>query len=245
MSVVNSIPPKPPIRYPESDGRPMAENTLQFRYIVTIHGGLDTLFRDNPNVFVAGDLLWYPVEGHPEICLAPDAMVVFGRPKGERGSYQQWNEGNLPPQVVFEVRSPSNRFGELLNKFRFYERHGVEEYYIYDPDHGTLEGWQRSGDHFEQIAQMNGWVSPRLGVRFELAPTGELFLYGPDGQRFATYLELAAQRDEERRAREQAQQRAAEAQQKAAEAQQKATEAEQKAARLAEQLRALGVEPEA
>ena len=35
----------------------------------TIQGGLDALFRDNPQVFVAGDLLWYPVEGHPEIIL--------------------------------------------------------------------------------------------------------------------------------------------------------------------------------
>jgi Uma2 family endonuclease len=266
MRVANIIPPKPPIHYPESDGLPMAENSLQFRYIVTIQGGLDTLFRDDLNVFVAGDMFWYPVEGHPEIRVAPDTLVVFGRPKGDRGSYQQWNEGNIAPQVVFEVLSPSNRFGELLLKFQFYERYGVEEYYIYDPDHGTLEGWRRSGEQFQGVAEMNGWVSPRLGVRFELTPGGELHLYAPDGQRFATYLELAAQRDEERRAREQAQQRATEAQQEATEAQQEATEAQQeateakqkatealqkaaeaqqKAARLAEQLRALGVEPEA
>jgi hypothetical protein len=25
--------------------------------------GCDALFKDDPNVFVAGDLLWYPVEG--------------------------------------------------------------------------------------------------------------------------------------------------------------------------------------
>src|SRR5262245_51668604 len=57
--------------YPESDGKPLADNTKQFRYIVMIEGGIDALFRDDPNVFVAGDLLWYPVEGHPEICTAP------------------------------------------------------------------------------------------------------------------------------------------------------------------------------
>src|SRR3954466_2232357 len=97
------------IEYPDSDGEPMAENTLQFRTIVTIQGGLDALYRNDPNVFVAGDLLWYPVEGDNTICTAPDVIVAFGRPKGDRGSYLQWKEDNIPPQVVFEVLSPNNR----------------------------------------------------------------------------------------------------------------------------------------
>lgn len=46
-----------PIVYPESDGKPMADNTRQFRYIVTIQGGIAALFADRPDVFVAGDLL--------------------------------------------------------------------------------------------------------------------------------------------------------------------------------------------
>ncbi len=54
--------PRTEIIYPDSDGKPMADNTRQFRYIVTIQGGIAALFADNPNVFVAGDLLWYPVE---------------------------------------------------------------------------------------------------------------------------------------------------------------------------------------
>ena len=43
---------------------------------------------------MAGDLLWYPVEGQPNICQAPDVMVVWGRPKGERKSYLQWLENS-------------------------------------------------------------------------------------------------------------------------------------------------------
>jgi len=45
---------------------------------------LEWLFQDDPNVFVAGDLLWYPTEGNNVIRAAPDAMVIFGRPKGDR-----------------------------------------------------------------------------------------------------------------------------------------------------------------
>ncbi len=40
-------------------------------------------------------------------------MVAFGRPKGERGSYQQWKENNIPPQVVFEILSPGNTQTEM------------------------------------------------------------------------------------------------------------------------------------
>src|SRR5262245_53202889 len=99
-----------PIIYPDCDGEPIAENTLQFEYIVTIKEGLEWEFRDD-NVFVAGDLFWYPEEGHPEIRTAPDTLLVFGRPKKHRYSYLQWEEEGIAPQVTFEVLSPSNRAG--------------------------------------------------------------------------------------------------------------------------------------
>ena len=69
------IPPPPTIIYPDSDGEPMAENTLQYEWIVTIKGGLDQQFAEDSSVFVAGDLFWYPVEGHPEIRHAPDTLA--------------------------------------------------------------------------------------------------------------------------------------------------------------------------
>ena len=103
---------RPDVIYPDSDGKPMAENTLEYRWIVTIKEGIDRVYRPDPNVFVAGDLLWYPVEGDPKIRMAPDTLVAFGRPKGDRGSYIQFREGGIAPQVVFEVllaRQPSQR----------------------------------------------------------------------------------------------------------------------------------------
>ncbi len=50
------------IEYPETDGEPMAENTLQYDWITRIKGNLECIFADDPNVFIAGDLFWYPVE---------------------------------------------------------------------------------------------------------------------------------------------------------------------------------------
>jgi Uma2 family endonuclease len=265
MSVLAPVPASTEIVYPESDGRPMADNTLQFRWIVTIEGGLETQFADDPNVFVAGDLLWYPVEGHSEISTAPDVIVAVGRPRGDRRSYLQWREGNIPPQVVFEVLSETNTVPQMNRKFHFYQRYGVEEYYLFDPDRQELQGWRRVGEWLEEIPEMNGWVSPRLGIRFDLS-SGELQIFGSDGRRFLSYQELAAQREREQqeaeRQRQEAEHQRQEAEhqrqeaehqrqeaehqrQEAERAQQQATEAASKAERLAAQLRALGIEPEA
>lgn len=195
------------ILYPDSDGRPMADNTKQFRWIVTIKEGLEWLFQNDPDAFVAGDLLWYPVEDENTIRAAPDVLVAFGRPKGDQGSYQQWKEENVSPQVVFEILSPGNTLAEMAKKLQFYDRYGVEEYYLYDPEQVDLAGWLRSEERLEVIEPMAEWVSPRLGIRFELSEAG-LQLYRPDGERFATYVELAQQRQQERQEKELAQQRA-------------------------------------
>ena len=230
------------IDYPDSDGQPMSDNTKQFRWIVTIEGGLELLYAGDPNVFVAGDLLWYPVEGNPKIRAAPDAMVVFGRPKGDRGSYRQWMEDSIAPQVVFEVLSPGNRPDEMLDKLAFYERYGVEEYYVYDPDNGELEGWLRSHGRLQRVESMSGWISPRLRVRFELA-VEDLVLFRPNGQRFLSFIEMDQRAEQAEASAEQALASAEQAHADAEQARQRAAHAEQNMALLLQQLRAAGIEP--
>jgi Uma2 family endonuclease len=226
----------PEIDYPDDDGLPMADNTLQYQWITTIQGGLDGMFRDDPEVFVAGNLLWYPVEGDNTTRLAPDAMVIFGRPKDAyRGSYRQWAEGGIAPQVVFEVLSPSNDAREMENKLRFYERFGVEEYYEYDPDHVVHRGWQRRGVLLVQIPQTSGWVSPKLGIRFEVGD--DLTIFRPDGRPFFTFREEVRRSDEFERQAEQERLRAEESERRVEQEQQRAE-------RLAARLRALGLDPE-
>lgn len=216
--------------YPDSDGQPMSDNTKQFRWIVLIKENLEILFAHDPQVFIAGDLLWYPVQGRPDIKVAPDAMVVFGRPKGDRGSYKQWVEENVTPQVVFEILSPGNTVLEMNRKLLFYEHYGVLEYYLYDPDNINLGGFiRRDGNILEEISEMQGWVSPQLGIRFELAES-DLVLYRPDGRRFLTSIELDQCAKQERDRAEQERDRA--------------DSAQAQVDRLTARLRELGVDPE-
>ncbi len=114
-------------------------------------------------------------------------------------------------------------------KLKFYERYGVEEYDIYDPVDYELTGCRRIGDELVEIAEMNGWTSPRLGIRFD-SSGNELRIYGPDGRAFLTFAELE-------------QQRKALAQERDRVAQELQAEREH-VERLAAQLRSLGVEPQ-
>jgi hypothetical protein len=92
----------------------------------------------------------------------------------------------------------------------------------YDPDKIDLTGWMRRGDRLESIDEVEGWVSPKLMIRFELQPDN-LAIYRPDGEKFLGFVELDRQRQfaEEQR-----------------------QFAEEKATRLAAKLRELGVDPD-
>ena len=233
----------PQIEYPDCDGEPMSDNTLQFQWIMKIQGGCDALFASDPHVFVAGDLLWYPVQGDSVIRTAPDTMVVFGRPKGRRGSYQQWEESGIPPTVVFEVLSPGNRAGAMAKKFDFYQQYGVEEYYIYDPDDNELIGYLRKAGRLQKIPQVEGWTSPRLGVRFELA-SGEFKIIRPDGRPFTTFVETTEWAEQEHAIAEQERAKAEQERAKAEQERAKAQQAQARAEQLAAKLRALGIDPD-
>jgi Uma2 family endonuclease len=245
------------IVYPDSDGKRMAENTLQYRWIVTIQGNLDLLFREDPAVFVAGDNLIYPVKGKPAICTAPDVYVAFGRPKGYRGSYKVWDEGGTFPQVIFEVLSPGNTAREMALKRTFYRQYGAEEYYVIDPDTGAVDAAVRQKKKFADVDDITSFVSPRLGIRFDTTGS-ELAVLGPTGERFLSFVELGElaiherQRAATEKRRADTQKRRADRADAAAEAERErakvaedqAKVAEERAKALAKKLRELGIDPD-
>jgi Uma2 family endonuclease len=204
--------------YPESDGQPIAENTLQFDWIELVKGGIEAMFADVPDVFVAADLFWYPDESNPRLRVAPDVMVAFGRPKGTRYSYLQWREDHIAPQVVWEIRSPANSDAEMQNKQALYKQYGVLEYYEYHPSTYAVRAFTRPNAQvpFVPVSRIQGFVSPVLGIRFDREPTGELVLFDRQGRRLVGIAEAIRQR----------------------------AEAKRRAARFAEQLRALGITPD-
>ncbi|MBA4065188.1 MAG: hypothetical protein C0501_16035 [Isosphaera sp.] len=262
--LASEIRPRPV--FPDSDGNPVADNTLQFEWLSTIKWNLEHLFESDPAVFVAGDNLIYPDETDPGVRQAPDVYVAFGRPKGYRGSYKVWEEGGVFPQVVFEVWSPGNTMAEMDGKREFYEKYGAEEFYLVFPEFPVwVAAWWREGGRLVRTKETNGFTSPRLGIhiRFE---SRLLTITGPDGRVFRNPLQIAQDRDAaERLAADEARRRQAErdraeaeklrAEAEAARAESRRREAEaerdraeaekQRADRLAARLRELGLDPDA
>ena len=244
------------IIYPESDGKPMADNTLQFNYIAKIKGGFEAMYRDREDVFVAGDLLWYPVQGNNKIKYAPDTLIAIGRPRGYRGSYLQWKENNQPPDVTFEVLSPSNTRKKMDEKVEKYDLYGVTEHYEYDPYKGMLRGWMRDATtgKLEEITNMSHWASPKTGVTMHISGK-DLVITRPDGTVFRdpveSDIEIEAQTERADKAENRAEKEAKRAEEEAKRAEEEAKRAEEEAKRaeemqkLIEKVRAAGIDPDA
>jgi Uma2 family endonuclease len=188
--------PKTEIHYPDSDGQPIADNTLQFEWIATIMCNASFLYREDANVFIAADHLIYPIPGDMATRMAPDVYIAFGRPNHHRGSYKVWEEGNIFPQVVIEVWSPGNTASDRDAKLAFYGQHGAEEFYILYPEFpATIHGWIRQASELVPLDTTHDFVSPRLGWKF-FSRAGDIAVIGPDGREFQSPKEVARQRYE-------------------------------------------------
>ena len=115
--------------------------------------------------------------------------MAFGRPNYPRSSWRNFREDGVAPQVVFEIKSESNTLRQIAEKRQWYDQHGVEEYYDYDPERGTFTAWARSpqSGRLEQVAPSSGFKSPRLNLTFVLNGQA-LEIVGPDGRVLGDYV---------------------------------------------------------
>ena len=141
------VPSPAAIEYPDSDGKPMAENDAQRAAIMYGIGALEIWFADRADVYVSGDLLIYYVEGDPRKSIAPDVFVVFGAEDRRRRSYKVWEEPKAP-DFVMEVASEGTWADDLGKKRDVHAGLGVQEYWQYDPNWEYLPfqlgGWRLS-----------------------------------------------------------------------------------------------------
>jgi Uma2 family endonuclease len=157
MSIVNP-PPSPSdqdaIHYPCSDGQPMGETEIHVLAIFHLYHALHVALPEAD--FIAADMFWYWEQGHPESVVAPDLMVVKARGRGlRRRSFFTWREGGTIPCVVFEMASEGTWREDLNEKRLLYERLGVREYFLFDPEGAYLPsqwvGYRLVGGHYAPI----------------------------------------------------------------------------------------------
>jgi Uma2 family endonuclease len=127
-----SVIASPIIEYPESDGKPVGETDVHRREILHTIETLERHFRNVPDIYVSGNLMFYYEEGNPSAVVSPDVFVVKGVRKGLRRTYKLWDEG-VAPCVVIEMTSRSTRLEDKGNKRALYALLGVREYFLFDP----------------------------------------------------------------------------------------------------------------
>jgi Uma2 family endonuclease len=205
-----------PIRYPERDGRPLAETQAHLDQIVYLLVALQQFFAAAPNVFVAADLLLYYVEGDKRKRVAPDVFIARGvrDAKAQRRTYLMWEEG-VPPEVVFEITSAGSRTEDTVTKRALYEQLGVREYFLFDPLgeylSPALQGHRLTdGSYVPLVPQQDGSLrSEVLGLELRLRD-GRLRLFEPaSGEWLRSPDEQEAERQAEALARQAAEARAA------------------------------------
>ncbi|MGH8068895.1 MAG: Uma2 family endonuclease [Candidatus Entotheonellia bacterium] len=196
----------PQIHYPESDGKPMGETDVHIDALIYLREALRDYFRDEPQMYVAGNMLLYYEEGNPAACVAPDVFVVQGVAKGERRTYRLWEEGQAPV-VVFEITSRGSRLEDLGTKRAIYAMLGVREYFLYDPLgeylRPPLQGYRLQEGEYQRIPPggEGGFTSQALGLELRVED-GRLRLVNPvTGERLLTPAEaLVARRVADARA---------------------------------------------
>ena len=226
------------IDYPTTDGKPMAETDLHRDLMFDLIATLDAHFRDDPEVYVSGDLLLFYEEGNRRRHVAPDVFVVLGVSKRKRDNYLLWQEGR-GPEFVVEVTSKTTRDEDVGKKRALYQDIlRVPEYFQFDPTQDylkpPLQGHRLLAGRYEPIAPVEGRLpSVALGLHLERDGT-QLRLVDPaTGRRLPTpheqVVEARAESAEARAESAEARRRADEARRRADEAEAMATVAADRA----------------
>lgn len=98
-----------------------------------------------------GITLYSPIDVYldDENAFQPDIIFI-----SKEGQAVIKNDGIYgPPDIVIEILSPATARYDLKEKFRVYERTGVREYWIVDPDMNSVEIYANKEGRFSLIAK--------------------------------------------------------------------------------------------
>ncbi len=173
MSRIVPVPPAPTEpHYPDTDPEPMAETPVHILVMMDLILVLREYFRAFADVCVIGNVFWYYERGNVKARRAPDLMVIRGvDPAGERHAYKEWQHNGARPCFLLEILSEETYKEDMGEKRLLYERLGVREYFLFDPEGLGLEpplvGYRLRNGVYKLIpAAADGSVlSKELGLR--------------------------------------------------------------------------------
>ncbi|MDX2228545.1 MAG: Uma2 family endonuclease [Leptolyngbyaceae cyanobacterium bins.349] len=232
------------IFYPSSDGEPLAETSVHVDAIINAVVALRQYLAGQQAIVLADQFLYY-AQGYPRLRVAPDVMVIFDVEPGARDNYKTWEEGQVPV-VIFEMTSKGTKDEDQGHKKILYEQLGVQEYWQFDPKGEwipeKLKGFRLRNEVYELVT--DGRSDP-LKLRLEVEDQLIGFYREDTGEKLLAPNDLLQALQQEIAARQEAEVLLAQERQRAEQERQRAEAAESQADRLREQLRALGIDPDA
>ena len=236
MTVAYPASPDREIKYPSSDGEPVAESFVHLYALLVTLEVLRQYLEGQRATVLANQFLYYS-QGMPKLRVAPDVMVIFDVEPSGRDNYKIWEEGQVP-SVIFEMTSKGTQDHDKTFKKTLYEQLGVREYWLFDPKgewvEGHLEGYRLEHGLYRPISDRHS-----APLKLELKVEGQLigFYREDNGEKLLIPQELNQALKREALARQQAEQRAERERQRA-------DQAEARLAELQARLKDQGIELE-
>lgn len=147
------FPEDDPNRYELLDGEPVQRNTPSIQHQRIARNVFVKLYQyvSEKNL---GEVFFAPIALLVDDYNAPQPDVVFISNK----TAQATDEYVVvrPPELVVEVLSPSTMFDDRHRKRKLYERFGVKEYWLIDPQNKAIEVLTISGGQSEVFSFFGG-----------------------------------------------------------------------------------------
>jgi Uma2 family endonuclease len=207
----------------ESD-EPEMESSLHYLQLALLVACLEWHWRGRKDFFIGANLTVYYSQQQlrNRDFRGPDLFLITNTEKRPRRSWVVWEEDGKYPDLIIELLSPSTaRVDRNEKKILYQNRFRTPEYFWFDPEDLEFSGFRLIGQEYQAIlANQFGRLWSEVLELYLGIHNGKLRYFTPDGELVATPEEAALQ------------------------AQQQAAQAQERAERLANQLRALGIEPE-
>ncbi len=231
---------------------PQMESSLHYQQLALLVSCLEWYWRDRQDFFIGANLTVY--YDHQQLrrraFLGPDFFLVRAVEHKPRNSWVVWAEGGRYPDLIIELLSDSTAKVDRTSKKTLYQNvFRTPEYFWFSPVSLELVGFRLLLGVYQPITadEQGRYWSEMLGLSLGVED-GWLRYFEQNGDKVLTPAETAEQ---EYQRVEQAQQQVQHAPQQAQHAQQQAQQAQQqtqqereRANRMAQQLRALGIDPE-
>ena len=207
----------------ESNG-PEIGSSVHYAQLASLVACLDWLWRDRTDFFIGANFTIYfsREQLKSRDFRGPDFFLVKNTEKRSRKSWVVWEEGGQYPDLIIKLLSDSTaRTDKNLKKTLYQSRFRTPEYFWFSPDNLQFQGFRLTNQRYEPISpNESGQVwSDVLGLYLGIQDS-QLRYFFENGDLVST--------PEEDVIRSQLQ----------------TQDAENRTARLAAQLRAMGIEPE-